>query len=137
MLSQDDQVKAGTDHYIDDIWINERVVVAERVKELLQRYGLVAKEPKSLENTCMLGLRVQEDKEGQLVWYRDGVVPVLSSERELFSVCGKLVGHYPMAGWHAVLSRGRQLLSHGMTLFCNQASQQDTIGERATGRVAL
>ena len=54
MLSQDDQVKAGTDHYIDDIWINERVVVAERVKELLQRYGLVAKEPKSLENTCML-----------------------------------------------------------------------------------
>ena len=26
VLSQDEEVKKGTDHYIDDIWVNESVV---------------------------------------------------------------------------------------------------------------
>ena len=86
LTSQDEEVKKGTDHYIDDIWVNESVVGVDKVRQLLLKYGLVTKEP----------------GDGKFVWCRDGEIPVLServTKRELFSVCGKLVGHYPIAGW--------------------------------------
>lgn len=102
VLSQDETVAAGTDHYIDDIIVDETVVSAAHVKQHLQRYGLVAKEAVPLDGARVLGLKVARSN-GALTWRRDNVLPDVTaqpcSRRELFSVCGRLVGHYPQAGW--------------------------------------
>ena len=102
VLSQDPQVDMGTDHYIDDIFVNEKVVDVQRVRDVLLRHGLVTKDPEPLSNARVLGVRVKKSRNHQLVWSRDAELPRLSEDitkRELFSVCGKLVGHYPVAGW--------------------------------------
>ena len=102
VLSLDATVAAGTDHYVDDIIVNESVVSVERVKQHLTEYGLESKDPEPLDGARVLGLRVSQ-RNGDVVWRRDNVLPELSGEvctrRELFSVCGRLVGHYPRAGW--------------------------------------
>lgn len=102
VLSVNKQLSTGTDHYIDDIYVDESVVTAEDVKSHLLTYGLISKDPVPLDNTRVLGLRVVKDDHGVFRWSRDGDIPVLSdkpTKRELFSVCGKLIGHYPVAGW--------------------------------------
>ena len=68
VLSQDDVVKKGTDHYIDDIWVNESVVGVERVRQLLLRYGLVTKEPELLSDSRVLSLRVRDSSSGEFLW---------------------------------------------------------------------
>ncbi|XP_067930494.1 uncharacterized protein [Watersipora subatra] len=65
-------------------------------------YGHGVKEPVPLTNSRVLGLRVIKDPDSQYKWYRDGEVPILQeipTKRELFSVFGKLIGQYPVAGW--------------------------------------
>ncbi|XP_029643257.1 uncharacterized protein LOC115217646 [Octopus sinensis] len=55
-----------------------------------------------MEGGAALGLKLWRDKAGALVFRRGNEIPELGasmSRRELFSVCGKLVGHYPIAGW--------------------------------------
>ena len=102
VLTLDSRVAKGTDHYIDDIWVDESVVTAEEVRRLLLEYGLETKDPVPLTNARVLGLKVVKGQDGQYRWFRDGVVPSLeeaSTKRELFSVFGKLTGHYPVAGW--------------------------------------
>ncbi|XP_067939562.1 uncharacterized protein [Watersipora subatra] len=87
---------------LNDIWVDESVVSAEEVRRLLSKYGLETKEPVPLTNSRVLGLRVIKNPDNQYKWYRDGVVPILQeipTKCELFSVFGKLVGHYPVAGW--------------------------------------
>ena len=49
-----------------------------------------------------LGLQIRENKLGQLMWSRGNDLPIVPesvTRRELFSVCGMLTGHYPVAGW--------------------------------------
>ena len=98
VLSLDPKIRSATDSFIDDILVNEAVVPVEKVVAHLKRYGL---EAKTLENARVLGLRVCR-KEGKLVWSRDNDVagpnPTMT-RRELFSFCGKLIGHYPVASW--------------------------------------
>lgn len=101
VLGLDKSVRAGTDSYIDDIVVNEEVVKAERVVSLLRQYGLEAKPAVSLSGARVLGLRVRE-KNGRFVWERDNSIAGPTEEmtkRELFSWCGKLVGHFPVASW--------------------------------------
>ncbi|XP_067949646.1 uncharacterized protein [Watersipora subatra] len=95
-------VAAGTDHYIDDILVNKSVVPVEVVRSHLLKFGLVTKEPVDLREARVLGLRVTISKKGTCTWQRDSAVPTVESirtKRDLFSVCGKLIGHYPVAGW--------------------------------------
>ena len=102
VLSLDSEIERGTDHYIDDIWVDKDVVDVEVVRAHLSRYGLVAKDPEPLDDARVLGLRVTSSKEGSHSWKRDGVTPAVGEQmtkRQLFSLCGKLVGHYPVAGW--------------------------------------
>ncbi|XP_067930804.1 uncharacterized protein [Watersipora subatra] len=102
VLALDKEVKERTDHYIDDIWVNEEVVSPERVQKHLLSYGLVTKNPENLANTQVLGLRVVSGLTAKLEWKRDGLLPdpkKASTKRDLFSVCGKLTRHYPVAGW--------------------------------------
>ena len=53
-------MKAGVDHYIDDILVDERVVSADQVVLHLQRYGLRTKPPEPIHNARVLGLQVSQ-----------------------------------------------------------------------------
>ena len=101
VLSMDPLIKSATSSYIDDIIVNENIAAAEDVVALLHRYGLEAKFPVSLEGARVLGLKVFES-EGKLMWTRDNALvephPAMT-KRELFSFCGKLIGHFPVASW--------------------------------------
>ena len=104
VLAQDSRVQAGTDSYIDDIVVDEDVVSADEVVEHLRRYGLEAKPPEALEGGRVLGLAISRDVDGKLMFGRGNVVPHLEegkkvTRRQLFSICGQLVGHYPICGW--------------------------------------
>ena len=105
VLSLDETICKGTDHYIDDILVNEKVVSVWTVKEHLQKYGLISKEPEKLTSARVLGLRVESSSLGKLRWSRDSEPPPIQSEvtkRNLYSICGKYVGHYPVAKWLCV-----------------------------------
>lgn len=102
VLSMDPKVAEGTDHYIDDIIVDEDKVSVESVRNHLLSYGLVTKEPERICDARVLGLRVRKDHNDSLVWSRDndiGDVDSVQTKRELFSVCGRLTGHYPVGGW--------------------------------------
>ena len=73
-------------------------------------YGLVTKPCENLGSAKVLGLKTYE-KKGVVRWERTELKneiepPNLNSmtKRQLFSLCGKLVGHYPVAGWLRVVS---------------------------------
>jgi ribonuclease HI len=101
VLSSDPQTAAGTDSYIDDIIVNENIVSCEQVQTLLLRFGLESKPPELLNGGRVLGLRVS-DKDGVLWWRRDNQMEKLKprmTKRDVFSLCGQLVGHFPVASW--------------------------------------
>ena len=98
-LSKDDAVRQATSAYIDDVFINEDIVSATRVKQNLANFGLKSKEPEQLQNSArVLDLTVQE-KDKMLIWERGNEVssvPQVLTRRSVFSFCGKLVGHFPV-----------------------------------------
>lgn len=104
VLNLDPCVARGTDHYVDDLIVNEDIVSVDKVVDLLRRYGLETKAPQPLQSTKVLGLQLA-DKQGQLEWRRGKPYDVPSdfnkvvTRRQLFSICGQLIGHYPIAGW--------------------------------------
>ena len=68
----------------------------------LKENGLMAKKPEALEGGAVLGLKLRKADDGQLKFERANTIPEVSqglTRKELFSICGKLVGHYPKAGW--------------------------------------
>ena len=101
-LSKDDAVRQATSAYIDDVFINEYIVSATRVKQYLAYFGLKSKEPERLQNGVrVLGLTVRE-KDKMLIWERVNEVPSVPQVltwRSVFSFCGKLVGHFPVVKW--------------------------------------
>ena len=69
--------------------------------EHLKGFGLTAKSPESLDGGAALGLRFI-NKTGKLMFRRGNEIPEIEGEIsrwELFSICGKLLGHYPVARW--------------------------------------
>ncbi|GAB1600005.1 hypothetical protein Ahia01_000278000, partial [Argonauta hians] len=102
VLSMDQGIREATSSYIDDILVDETSVKGEEVVRHLARFGLVAKQPEPLAGGAALGLQLMLGKTGELEFRRGNELPELLSplsRRELFSACGKLVGHYPVAGW--------------------------------------
>ena len=100
VLTKDDVVKRATSSYIDDILVEEAKVTAEKVKDI-NTYGLTTKPSESLENGMALGLKLWLNKAGKLMFGRGNETPEVTdslTKQELFSVCGKLVGHYPIVG---------------------------------------
>ena len=61
VLSFSEQVRRGTDSYIDDIIVNEDVVSAEDVVSHLALYGLEAKLPESLDGGRVLELFLSQN----------------------------------------------------------------------------
>lgn len=103
VLAMDPEVRRGASSYVDDILVDEDVVSSERVISLLQKFGLEIKEAVPLRGSRVLGLRISE-KNGRLVWSRDNELDAFPAtatitKREVFSICGRLLGHYPVAGW--------------------------------------
>lgn len=127
VLGKDKRVQAATDSYIDDILVDETVVTASEVADHLKKFGLVTKPPEPLDGGTALGLKLRRDKRGELVFHRGNEIPELRdtlSRRELFSLCGKLVGHYPVAGWLRVASSYIKRSAEGV-------NWEDDVGERA------
>lgn len=101
VLSMDEQVQKATDSYIDDIIINESMLSPDRVVSLLNRYGLETKAVENLVGARVLGLQVY-DTNGEVWWKRGNTLSVPDTnmtKREVFSWCGRLTGHFPIASW--------------------------------------
>jgi len=105
VLSMDEWVRRATDHYIDDIVVQESVVGAEEVGKYLAKYGLETKEPESLDGGRLLGIALKSDSCGELWMMRATALSEIHLEPKsltkcgLFSLCGQLIGHYSVAGW--------------------------------------
>jgi transposase InsO family protein/ribonuclease HI len=130
ILSSDSDISAATDHYVDDIVVDTDLVSMERVIEHLRQYGLVTKPPETLNGTRVLGLQLSDTGQGRIRWMRSRSVPQLSDDaclnrRELFSFCGCLIGHYPVAGWLRVACSFIKRYSEGQ-------GWRDGVGDRVT-----
>ena len=101
VINSNDRMKNSVSSYIDDLWINERKVPVDEVKRYFQSKGLQTKEPEKLreKQIRVLGLRVEKD----LNWRRDKELPVINkncfTRRQVHSVLGELLGHFPIANW--------------------------------------
>jgi hypothetical protein len=102
VLSSDPIIQEASDHYYDDIIVKVDEVPVVDVMLHLQRFGLETKPPEIIDNARVLGLQVYRADDGVLYWKRGNKVPSEPTElsrRELFSICGKLLGHFPVARW--------------------------------------
>ena len=102
VLEQNSAVRAGTSAYVDDVLVREDVVAVTDVVAHLEEYGLSSKQPESMwAGARALGLQVWGEK-NTLQWCRSGSLPDVPqrvTRRDVFSICGKLVSHYPVCGW--------------------------------------
>ena len=131
VLRMDNAIRKASDNYLDDIIVNESLVPAETVRRHLQKYGLMAKAPEKLRNgTKVLGLWVSRSSNGDMIWKRASPPPLPSiveatmTRRQLFSICGQLVGHHPVAGHLRVACSYIKRISEGR-------SWEDDIGDDA------
>ena len=98
VLAVSKETKAATSSYIDDIIVNTDVTSTEHLVNHLRKYGLETKPAEKLDEAAVLGLQVHVSNEGILRFGRANVIPDIGdniSRRELFSICGKLVGALP------------------------------------------
>ena len=118
VMSQDKLIKDATSSYIDDIYVNESVASSQRVREHLESFGLVSKDPERLEDGArVLGLQVLSEG-GRLRWKRGSEIPEVPpvlTRRNVFSVCGKLVGHFPVCGWLRVAAASIKRRANAVT----------------------
>ena len=136
---QDEAVRQATSSYIDNIFVNEGILFAQAVKEHFESFRLMCKEPEHLRDGAkVLGLRMSGSKEG-LRWRRSGDVPGVPSNItrwSVFSVCGKLVDHYPMCGWLrvavAAIKRHATSISSGWDDEVHNAALQSMLTETVT-----
>ena len=102
IVSQDHMIKSATSAYVDDILINESLVPASRMQQHFLDNGLVSKDPVQLRDGArVLGLQVWK-KDGTLRWKRGSQIPEIPdglTHRHVFSLCRKLVDHFPVCGW--------------------------------------
>ena len=105
VLSQDGIVNTATSSYIDDIFVNKSICSAVLVKDYLEQFGLASKVPEWLSTGAhVLGLCVWEEK-GKMRWRRGSEFPAVPDRltcQIVFSMCGKLTGHFLVCGWFHV-----------------------------------
>ena len=106
MRAQDDNVQKATSSYIDDVFINESIMSFQVVKKYFEHFRLTCKEPEPLQDgAIVLGLHVSSNGK-RLHWKRGGdilEVPPVITRCSIFSVCGKVVGHFPVCSWLRVM----------------------------------
>ena len=93
---------ARIDSYIDDIYVDNSVVLCKDVKERFENFGLQMKDPVALSESSVLGIQVYRPG-SNLFWRRNDQnsidCPDVLTKRSLFAWCGRLVAHYPVAGF--------------------------------------
>ena len=105
VLSLDDRVHRGTDHYINDIVVQESIVGVGEVRAHLTKYGLETKEPEDLDGGQLLGIALNKDSSGCLHMSRGTPLVDIDlnmtglTKRGFFRCVTGWVGHYPLAGW--------------------------------------
>ena len=104
VLAKDERVHKNTDSYIDDIIVREEGIAVEEVAAPLHLYGLESKPPEGLEGGRVLGLSTHRNANRELIFSRGNELPDPKeleglSRCQLFSVCGQLVGYYPICSW--------------------------------------
>lgn len=102
VLAQNEEFANAVSCYIDDLFIDESKVKAHQVRTHLANWGLQTKEPVYLGDPGgirVLGVRVNND----FSWSRDNPLPSLVSDsytrRQIHSIIGEVIGHFPVAGW--------------------------------------
>ena len=102
VLSNDVTVQQATSTYIEDIFINNSMAPAERVKQHFLWIGQESKDLERLEDsTRVLKLEVWGEC-GTLRCKRgSGIpdVPEVVTHQSIFSLCGKLIRHLPVCRW--------------------------------------
>ena len=102
ILTKDKRIQRATSAYIDDVYVDENIVPAARVKEHLYSFGFLSKEPERLQDGArVLGLQVWGE-DTSLYWRRGNKIPDMPrvvTRQNIFSLCGKLVGHLLVGGW--------------------------------------
>ena len=96
------EIKEATSSYIDDIIVSTRKTDVKKVVEHLREYGLETKPVEEIEGASVLGLKIQRCPAGSLMFGRGNNIPEERenmTRRELYSMCGQLIGHYPVANW--------------------------------------
>ena len=94
VLAKSKRIQLATSSYIDDILVDESRVTVKELVSHLNEYSLVTKPPEPLDGGAALGLRLQKNEKDSSCFPRETNL----TRRELFFVCRKLVGHYPLAG---------------------------------------
>ena len=87
---------------MDDVIVKPSELSTVELQTHLQLNGFITKPPVRLDSGSALGLKLTLNHYRVFNFARGNVIPEVPphcSRRELFSVCGKLVGHYPVAGW--------------------------------------
>ena len=82
VLSLDDRVCCRTDHYINDIVVQESVVGVGEVRAHLIKYGLETKEPEELNGGQLLGIALRKDSSGHLCMSRGMPLLISTSVRK-------------------------------------------------------
>ena len=101
VLEQDELMKKATSVYVDDIYVNEDELSVDEVKSRLESFGLASKDSTRLRDGVVLGLKVWGEH-NTLQWKWGNLIlelPVTLMRHTIFSICGKLVGYFPVCGW--------------------------------------
>ena len=103
VLAKDEHVCKNTDSYIDII-VREEAITVEEIAAHLRQYGLESKPPEGLEDGRVLELSIHRNANRELIFSHGNELLDPEeleglSHRQLFSVCGQLVGHHPICGW--------------------------------------
>ena len=89
-------------------YANEEVISVDEVKAKLESFGLTCNDPDYLKHRANVqGLKVWGERD-TLCWKRGTAIPEPLAEMTqctVFSMCGKLVGHFPFCGWLSVIAR--------------------------------
>ncbi len=113
--------------------MNESIVSADEVSDHLRRYRLVTKPPEPPDGGRVLGLSLHRNVDNKLWFYRGNEILMSEdlselSRRQLFSLCGRLVGHYPVCSWLRVACSFVKRESEGKL-------RDDCVGERALSMI--
>ena len=105
VIGQDETVSSTTSSYVDDIFVNKSVCSAAQMKTHLERFGLTCKNLEQLSSGArVLGIYVWEEHI-KLRWRHNDERPKVSNvltRCAVFSVCGRLIGYFPVCSWFRV-----------------------------------
>ena len=118
VISQDTAIQRARFWFIDDVFINTHLASPGKVKEHLAKFELACKTPERLqEGAEVLWLDVQSDG-GRLRWTwrvtTPDSLPVITQQTN-FSVCEKLVGHFPICRWLRMATAYQQHCTNKVT----------------------